>query len=394
MKKTNFDLGARRFLSTVAIPAAGQADYFDSEVTGLMLRVFPSGRKSWAVRYTFDGRKRFLKIANAESLTCTEARKQARKLLGQVALGKDPATKKQEAREASKAPTVAELTEDWMEYAREHKRPLCVADDASMIKQHIAPALGHMRVADVGTDHVEKLHRSMGATPYRANRVLCLVKSMFNRAIRVKQWTAYNPCTPVRRNLEQPRHRYLSREEIDRLHAALNAYPNQRPVNVVRLLLFTGSRRSEALRARWADFDLTEGTWTKPASSVKQKRESRIPLNPAALNLLRALRAQSSPDAEYVFGGDADRPLYDLKRLWAFVQREAKLPGVRIHDLRHSFASVLASGGVSLQTIGALLGHSEIRTTERYSHLFDEALRTATDKAGALLNVERPALLN
>ena len=161
--------------------------------------------------------------------------------------------------------------------------------------------------------------------------------------------------------------------------------------NAIRLLLLTGARRGELLAAQWSDVDLEAGIWTKPGATTKQRTEHRVPLSAAARTLLAKMRSQADDGAEYVFParGGGHRP--HVNAAWIAARKAAKLNGVRLHDLRHTYASVLASAGLSLPVIGALLGHATPITTHRYSHLFDDPLRAATERASAILTGKAPA---
>jgi integrase len=184
----------------------------------------------------------------------------------------------------------------------------------------------------------------------------------------------------LHRNPEPKRTRYLSGEELQRLTAVLADHPNRQSANVIRLLLLTGARRGELLNATWDQFDLEGGIWIKPSAHTKQKKEHRVPLSAAAKQLLCDMKAETS-ESSYVFPGRVPgEPLREIKSFWAGVCRRAGLEDFRIHDLRHTYASILASAGLSLPVIGALLGHTQPNTTARYSHLFDDPLRDATEK--------------
>jgi integrase len=227
----------------------------------------------------------------------------------------------------------------------------------------------------------QKVTREKG--PYTANRLLSLLSKMFTLAIRWEMRTD-NPAKGVERNPEEPRCRFLSGDELQRLTEALAAHPDQQAANVLRLLLLTGARRGEVLEARWDQFNLATGVWTKPSSHTKQKREHRVPLSTPVRQLLAEIkRGNASP---YLFPGqDGAGPRGGIYPSWAELRETAQLDGVRIHDLRHTFASVLASEGSSLPLIAALLGHSRVATTHRYAHLFDDPLRAATERAGAII---------
>jgi integrase len=212
-----------------------------------------------------------------------------------------------------------------------------------------------------------------------------MTSKMFSLAIR---W-GYRPDNPVKgwhRNPEDRRTRYLSHEELQRLGTVLEAHPNKACANVIRLLLLTGARRGEVMTATWDQFDLEKAIWIKLSAHTKQKKEHRVPLSAAALRLLRDMRSERTT-SRYLFPGELpDRPLQEVKGFWAGVCRKAELNDCRIHDLRHTYASILASAGLSLPVIGALLGHTQPNTTARYSHLFEDPLREATDRVGTALN--------
>ena len=223
---------------------------------------------------------------------------------------------------------------------------------------------------------------------------MALCSRLFSLAVRWGMRTD-NPVRGIERNQEGKRERYLSGDELGRLSHALAELPDRGAANAVRLLLLTGARRGELLAARWSDFDLEVGAWTKPASTTKQSKLHRVPLSEAACELLADMR-KADPDGVYLFpplnGRTAHRR--DLDRAWRIVRTAAGIPDVRVHDLRHSYASVLASAGLSLPIIGSLLGHATPTTTARYAHLVDEALRDATEKAAHVItSASRPKLV-
>jgi integrase len=183
---------------------------------------------------------------------------------------------------------------------------------------------------------------------------------------------------------EQKRDRWLSDEELLRLSDALNAHPNKRASNAVRLQLLTGARLGEVLTAECRDFDLSRGVWTKPSHHTKQKRREHIPLSAEAHALVSGILATESSGSPYLFPGDADgKPLQSIKKFWASLLRSADIKAYRLHDNRHTYASHLVSSGLSLEIVGRLLGHTNPSTTKRYAHLADDPLRAATGRFGA-----------
>ncbi len=253
-----------------------------------------------------------------------------------------------------------------------------------------------MKVADVRHEDVERLHAKIAATaPYRANRTASVASKMLSLAVRWKM-RSDNPVRGLEREPEERRERFLTPPEIARLGEVLAVHPERTSANVVRLLLLTGARRGETLSATWGQFDLAAGVWTKPSAATKQGKMHRVPLSAPALQLLIDMKATADaenerrrrdglPELVHLFTGKDGKPLTTIKHFWTAVSKKAELPGVRVHDLRHTYASVLASSGLSLPIIGALLGHTQAATTARYAHLLDDPLRAATERAGAVI---------
>jgi integrase len=203
-------------------------------------------------------------------------------------------------------------------------------------------------------------------------------------------WRADNPTDEIELFPEEKRQRWLREDEMERLTEALAKHPNQPAVSAIRLLLLTGARKGEVLSAKWKDFDLKLGIWTKPSLHTKQKRTEHLPLSDAALALLADMCKESNDD--YLFPGRRPGcPLENIRNVWAELCKSAQLENVRIHDLRHTFASHLVSGGVPLAVVGKLLGHTQSQTTERYAHLAESPLRAATNKFADLLTKQTKA---
>jgi integrase len=203
---------------------------------------------------------------------------------------------------------------------------------------------------------------------------------MFPR--RPRRWRADNPCKGIERNDEAKRKRYLTGAELERLSAALANHDDRDAADIFRLLLLTGARRGEIQAARWADVDLEKGVWTKPGATAKQRTEHIVPLNAPARQLIAE---RPIGESEYIFPGRNGGHRVEIKSNWRRICKAAQITGLRIHDLRHSYASILASSGVGLHAIGALLGHTQPQTTHRYAHLFDDHLRQATERVGEVV---------
>jgi integrase len=365
-------------------PAAGKKIAYDSAVTGFGCCVYASGARTFIVNYrTRSRRERRITIGSFPDWSTAAARGEAAELKKVVDRGGDPLG---DVKAARAAPTVSDLCDRFLVEYLPRKRPSTQHTYRLQIENEIRPALGRLKVAEAAFGDIDGLHRRINArgTPYRANRVIALVSRMFTLAVRW-QWRADNPCRGVERNVEHKRRRYLSADELARLTAALAQYPDQQSANIIRLLLLTGARRGEALSARWADFDAGFATWVKPGATTKQKTEHRVPLNAPARQLLVELRRQVPDDTAWLFPANGGHRR-DVKDAWASLCRAAGIAGARVHDLRHTYASVLASAGHGLKIIGELLGHTQPSTTDRYAHLFDDPLRAAAERAGAILS--------
>jgi integrase len=387
------------FVKSAEAPTNGKAAYviyYDSLVKGFGLRVTRARRRSFVLNYRSHGVERRLTIGDANDWPVAAAREEARRLKRLVDQGRDPMGERHEERSA---PTVADLCDRYLAEHAPKKRSRSAGEDESLIRQWVRPEFGGRKVVDVGHRDVERLHAKISkGTPTRANRVAALLSKAFALAI-TWEWRPDNPCRGLQKNREQPRQRYLSGDELRRLMAALADFPNQAVANAVRLLLLTGCRKGELLAAEWSQFDLKgKGVWMKPSSATKQGRSHRIPLNTPARQLLAEIKATADrrvaggnvEPSKFVFPArTAAGHMIELKGAWARICRQAGLDGVRVHDLRHSYASILASAGLSLPIIGALLGHSQPGTTHRYSHLLDDPLRAATERAGAIVTGNR-----
>ncbi len=373
-------------------PTKGNKIFFDDEVASFGCRVTTGGNRSFVLNYRVrgTGRERRFTIGGAGDWRTTAARAEARRLKQFIDQGGDPLADLEIQREA---PTMSELAD---RFEAEHcirKRASTAEEYKRMLRIHIKPFFGaHTKVGDVVFADVEALHRKISKTgaTYAANRCVAVLSKMFSLAIRWGMCTTTNPARGIERNTEFGRRRYLSADELARLTAALAAHPDRQAANIIRMLLLTGARRGEVLAARWSDIDLATGTWAKPAASTKQKLDHEVPLSAPARLLLNTIREQQManrrPVGEYVFpGSGVTGHVADVKKFWRQVCKAASIEGLRVHDLRHSFASQLASGGASLPLIGALLGHSNPSTTARYAHLFDDPQRAAVEKVGRVI---------
>lgn len=354
---------------------------WDADVKGLGVRCQRRDRV-YMVKYRSQGRQRWYTIGKHGSPWTPElARREAKRILGLVAEGKDPADKKRKDRSA---PTISALAERFLEeHVASKAKDRTYTEYKRLIERVVTPELGRLKVDEVRSSDIEKLHLKFRATPYQANRLVALLSKMFNWSGRRGE---RNPCIGVERFAEQKRWRYLSSAELARLGAALLHTEQVRltspyVVAAIRLLVFTGARLTEILTLRWDHVDLERGLLNLSDSKTGAKT---VYLNSAARELLTSLpRVQDNP---FVVAGERKgRHLVNLEKPWRKVREMAQIPDVRLHDLRHSFASIGAGAGLGLPVIGALLGHAQSATTARYAHLAADPLRQAADLIGKRL---------
>lgn len=370
-----------------AEPGARDAFLWDSELRGFGLKVTPAGRKVYLVQYRLGGRSgrtQRVTIGPHGAFTPDKARDEARRLLGEAAAGRDP---KRERTEEWKAPTVAAVAEKFLAEHVEAKRKARTASEyRRLCNLFVLPSLGRRRVAEVQRSDVARLHHSMRETPYQANRVLALLSKLFSWADQHGyRPEGANPCRHVEKFPERKRERFLSEAELARLAAVLREGEGRESPFVLaalRLLVFTGARLNEVLTLRWEHVDFANAMLRLPDSKTGQKT---IYLSAPALEVLASLpRLDGNPHV--ICGDKPGAHLVNLQLPWRRLRARAGLENVRLHDLRHSFASVGAAGGLSLPVLGALLGHRETATTHRYAHLSADPLRAANDAIAARLS--------
>lgn len=353
---------------------------WDSELTGFGCKITPAGRRSYFCYYrTRDGLQRRPAIGTHGRLTVQEAREVARGWLASAAAGGDPSRDRHAAR---KAPTVAQLCQRFLEeHSARRNKPGTAYNYRRLVDRFVLPQLGRRKVADVTAADIERLHDQLRDTPYQANRVLGMLSKMMNLAERWEYRAPNtNPTRHVDRNRERKRERYLSAAEMARLATALaeaeHAGTEMRSsVAAIRLLLFSGCRLSEILTLRWEYADLDGCRLHLPDSKTGAKV---VHLNAAAIDLLNQL--PRDPSGWVLVGVKPGGHLVNLQKPWRRIRQRAGLDDLRLHDLRHSFASVAAGLGEGLHMIGKLLGHSQPQTTHRYAHLADDPVRSASER--------------
>ena len=377
----------------------------DSRATGFGVRSYAGGGKSFFIDYRIDSTQRRFTIGPFPRWSAEAARERAKELRRQIDRGHDPAGNKRERREA---PTIQDLIDRYIDdhLPKRSGAAARITDEKRMLAE-IGKHLGkHTKVTDVHGGDIAEMHRKItesvgrGAKPrrVRANRILTVASKMFSlalvpRAGETLPWrhaVLGNPCKGVERNVEEGRERFFSALELAAISDALAEYPGV-AADCVRLIMLTGCRPLEALEATWTEFDAEPSYWIKPSSHTKQRKVHKLPLSPAAIELVDRLRGKRK--GQWVFPGDKPgEHLAALWHVWHFVRKRTGLGrDARVYDLRHSFASIGAGGGLSLPIIGRLLGHTQSRTTQRYAHLADDPLREAATKiTTAIIKARKP----
>jgi integrase len=415
------DTDARKAIA----PKQGQRFVWDSETKGFGLRITAMGAKSFILDYRADGRQRRITIGSFPDWTVSAARAWARDIKREVDKGVDPMRERQEDRDAK---TMRDLWERYKSEWLPRKAQKTQCNETGMWENLILSKFAKNKVRQIDPNDIDELHTeitNVREAPAMANRTIASVRKAFNLAIRWG-WIEKNPAIGIRKNPEERRNRYLNKKEIAALAKALHEHSDRTSANAIKLLMLTGARKTEVTSATWDMFDLENGIWTKPSAHTKQRRLHRVPLNSPALNLLKEIKKQAqkayaekiSEDKEakespFVFPSDIlpNQPIQEIRKTWITVCKAAGLmdkipkknragktmkddkgqiitidwPNVRIHDLRHSFASILVSAGASLPLIGQMLGHTQVQTTQRYAHLYDDTLRKAADMVGEVI---------
>lgn len=348
---------------------------WDSVIPGFGVRIYPSGRKAFILRYRTNGSKRLLTLGTYGVLTLDQARDLARQRLGEVIGGADPVEQRRKARQGE---TIQALCAAYLERHASRKRS--AHDDRRRVAQHLLPAWGQRKVDSLTRADVAALHTTIGQrAPYEANRTVALLGKMFELA---RRWgflpeTAANPARGIDKFKEQKRDRWVTPEELPRLAAAIAHAPNLYVRAAIWLYLFTGVRKTELLQARWDDVDFVHCELR--LGETKAGRTHYVPLPPHTRALLQALPKQEG-NPYLLPGQKTGHHLVNIEKTWRQVRKAAGVDDVRIHDLRRTVGSWLAQAGNSLPLIGRILNHSTPQTTMIYAYLGDDLARHALAK--------------
>ena len=364
--------------------------YWDSKLQGFGVRVYPSGSKVYLVQTRKGGKSRRLTVARHGLITADKARDKAARIIADIKAGREPVLDEGTS-PADAGPTVAEVAERYMtEHVNVRCKPTTARQCRHTLDNHLLPALGSARLGEIGRERVAALHYGLHGTPVMANKVVDMLSRLYSMA---ELWgiapEGGNPCRFVRKYNEPPRERFLSEEEFRRLGRTLDEVEAEgkvcsSAVAAFRLLMLTGCRRNEILTLRWTDVDLEAGELR--LRDAKSGARS-VALSPAARRVLADL--PHLPDNPWVIAGmKPGARLSNLNNAWLVVRRRADLEDVRIHDLRHSFASRALALGESLPMIGKLLGHRKVQTTARYAHLARDSVKASAARIADSLRAD------
>lgn len=366
---------------------SSKTDYYDSKVSGLILKVLQSGKRNFYIRYQNERGKwteKKISSVDASVLKLSDARTLAQQHLSSLAMGNDPFAKKAELKQV---PTLADfIANSYMPFIKVNKRSWVT--DESLLRNHVIPAFGHLYMDEFTPQHLMSFiseHRKTHANG-SVNRVVIILRYIFNLALRWKvAGLSSNPTANVPL-LEEHNHkeRFLSPEETTRLMDAVKQSDNKMLQFIIPMLIMTGARKREVLDLKWADLDLVKRQWRLAEADNKSKKVRHIPLSEGVLAILDQVpRFEGCP---YVFPNEKTlKPFVSIFSSWDTARKKADLADVRVHDLRHSFASFLVNAGCPIYEVKELLGHSQIKTTQRYAHLSQDTLLMATNKVSSII---------
>ena len=370
--------------------------YWDRELSGFGVRVYASGRKVYVVQTRAQGQSRRVTVGRHGVITAEQARQRAALIIARIKSGEAAVAA---PTPAPNGPTVAEVAE---RYLTEHVEVRCKASTARRVRRdldkYILPEFGERPVDAVEREEVWALRNRRHHVPSAANQVVNTLSAMFTMG---ETWgvvpEGINPCVSVARYRARRRERFLTEAEFTRLGRVLSEMEMQGEISshaavAIRLLMLTGCRRNEILRLRWDEVDLERDELRLRDSKTGPRT---VPLSPAAARVL-ANRPRERGDAWVIPGGIQGEPLKSIDAPWTKLRKATGLEDVRLHDLRHSFASRALALGENLPVIGKLLGHTQVQTTARYAHLAQDSVKEAAARIAAsigedILSVDRGA---
>jgi len=360
-------------------------EFCDKELPGLIIIISPTSTGGgYFLRYKSAGKTAYIKIGRTNELNLSDARKKAKLLKLEIANGADPSNEK---RVQKAVPTLSVFYEDhYKPYAAVHKRS--ASSDHQLYTCRLKARFGDLKLNMINKTMIIGFHnelRESGLAGATCDHYVKFLRHAFNLAI---EWEMLkeNPASGVKLfNLDNKVEHYLDATELERLMTVLQNGANRPVCMIAMYLLSTGSRMSETLNSKWVDINLETRTWKIPALNSKSKKVRSVPLNDSAINIIKQL--ETSGKFEYLFVNPVSGNKYtNIHKAWGKIRKEAGLPHLRIHDLRHQYASFLVNSGRTLYEVQQILGHSTSKVTERYSHLSSTTLQAAANSASVMIN--------
>lgn len=371
----------KTFVESLPTPEVRASFAWDDKVSGFGIKVLPNGKRKYVLKYRTrggrSGQQRWLGLGNHGAVTADQARALAKQALAAVAEGGDPQAQR---KAIATAPTLSDV---WDRYKRDHlnlRKDTTQRNYKALWEDRLKPAFGDQQVKEIGRGDIDAFHKKLASTPYQANRILALLSKLMSLAEEWEWREGTNPCRHISKFRERARQRFLSVEEIASVRSASAKLLADREItphaaSILELLLLTGARSGELASAKWEWVDWRQQIIALPDSKSGAKT---IYLSKDAVAVLRDQQNRSKSQGYIYPGRSAGKHIHDLRKPWARICQKAGLSGVRVHDLRHTAASLAMASGTSLAIVGRLLGHTQVQTTLRYSHLdTDPALRAA-----------------
>ncbi|MCX2983402.1 DUF4102 domain-containing protein [Halieaceae bacterium IMCC14734] len=354
-------------------------EYCDQALPGFIADVQSTspGACTFKLRYKSGGKTAYTKIGRSTEISLADARREAKRLKAEIALGRDPQA---ELRQQRQSITLQEFLDDkYLPYVQPRKRS--IKNDESMIRLRIGPTLGHFKLNRLTRHQIMTFHNAVlaeGLQPATADHHIKILRHALNLAV---DWNLLekNPATRVPLFLADNKvERFLDDDELQRLLKVLATDSNRPVCQVISFLLYTGARVNEALSAQWSDINLENRVWGIRSETAKSKKRRSIPLNDAALEVLDQLGTKGKHNHLFI-SSRRKAPLTTIAKVWDRLRNAADLPKLRLHDLRHNYASMLVNSGRTLYEVQHILGHSDPQITQRYAHLSTQSLQEAAN---------------
>ena len=373
--------------SLASLPGKSRTEFCSKEIPGFFVEVSAKspGKGTYRLRHTVNGKNQYISLGHSYDTDLKVAKQKARELKAQYALNKNPY---QEIQDKMAVPTWSSFfIAPYMPFVRPRKRT--ANKDETMYRLRVKKAFGDKRLNQITRQEIESFHAGLlneGLSPARADRYLSHVKAVLNYAVRL----GVIPNSVAKGiplfNVDNQVENYMDNKQLMQLTQSLHDDDNTVVVDLVYFLLNTGARLMEAQTMKWEHVDIANRVWTVPATNSKSKKVRSIPLNDMAIEVLERNRS----DNEYVFVNSRTGTAYNnIHKSWNRIRNRAGLPHLRLHDLRHNYASYLVNNGRSLYEVQTILGHSSPIMTQRYSRLNSAVLQEASNSAS---NVIREAM--